>query len=71
LLKIYYELLELELKGLKEKNAKFHDINIDLLKDELQIKFKTSDFVAYKIIINSINRYIEVMKKTLDIIENF
>ena len=64
-------LLELELKNFDKESGRIHDLSI-LPDDEggLTIQLHANDFTSYKIVASSITRYIEIIEKTMEIIQD-
>lgn len=68
--KVFLELLELELGNLFKNSERMHSLNINVEgNDKITIMFKAKDSTAYKIVLSSLNRYLEIINKSLELVE--
>jgi tRNA threonylcarbamoyladenosine modification (KEOPS) complex Pcc1 subunit len=64
------KLLELELRNFDDMSDRIHDLCITTDDDErINIQVYASDFTSYKIVASSITRYIEVIEKTMELVQ--
>ncbi|HME51221.1 MAG TPA: KEOPS complex subunit Pcc1 [Candidatus Lokiarchaeia archaeon] len=65
------KLLELELSNFDDLSSRIHDLCITLDDPEnLKIQFHANDFTSYKIVVSSIMRYIEIIEKTMELVQD-
>jgi tRNA threonylcarbamoyladenosine modification (KEOPS) complex Pcc1 subunit len=64
------KLLDLELKSLDESSSRIHDLQIlDDGKGNVTIQVRATDMTGFKIAANSINRYIEIIGKVIEMVQ--
>ena len=64
------KLLELELRNFDDLSGRIHDLRITADDEErINIQVRASDFTSYKIVTSSITRYIEIIEKTMQLIQ--
>jgi tRNA threonylcarbamoyladenosine modification (KEOPS) complex Pcc1 subunit len=64
------ELLDLELKNLDDSSSRIHDLQIlNDGKGNVTIQVRATDMIGFKIAANSINRYIEIIGRVIEMVQ--
>jgi tRNA threonylcarbamoyladenosine modification (KEOPS) complex Pcc1 subunit len=64
------KLLDLELKNLDDSSSRIHDLQIlNDGKGNVTIQVRATDMTGFKIAANSINRYIEIIGKVIEMVQ--
>lgn len=64
------DILEFELQNLSNSSSKINYFEINPVENnKVNIYIKTVDFISFKIAMNAILKYIEIIKKTIKIID--
>lgn len=67
---MYLQLLDLEMGNLFKNSERMHGLNINIEEnDKITIKFKARDSTAFKIVLSSLTRYLEIINKSLELME--
>ncbi|NMC05759.1 MAG: hypothetical protein GYA24_11130 [Candidatus Lokiarchaeota archaeon] len=64
------KLLDLEIRKLDNSSSRIHDVQISSDgKSNVTIQVRADDMTAFKIAANSINRYIEIIGKVIELVQ--